>query len=77
MLGQITTVARNTYTAAIRQPIALVLLLLTLGILALNPAVSAYTLEDDDKLLRDIGLSTVFVAGLFLSAFHRRRRPLG
>ncbi|MEM7261814.1 MAG: hypothetical protein AAF488_07455 [Planctomycetota bacterium] len=69
MLGQITAVARNTYTAAIRQPIALVLLLLTLGILALNPAVSAYTLEDDDKLLRDIGLSTVFVAGLFLSAF--------
>ncbi len=68
-LSQVLAVARNTFTESIRQPISMVLLLLALGVLSLNPAISSYTLEDDDALLRDIGLSTIFVAGLFLSAF--------
>ena len=68
-LSQVLAVAQNTFTEAIRQPIAMVLLLLTLGLLTLNPAISGYTLEDDNALLRDIGLNTIFIAGLFLSAF--------
>ncbi|MCA8961599.1 MAG: hypothetical protein KDC38_13840, partial [Planctomycetes bacterium] len=67
--SQIAAVARNTFLESIRQPITLVLLLLTLGLLTLNPALSSYTLEDDDRLLRDIALSTVFVGGLFLAGF--------
>jgi len=35
----------------------------------LNVGVAAYTLEDDNKLLKDLGLSTLLLTGLFLSAF--------
>jgi ABC-2 type transport system permease protein len=41
------------------------------GVLALvlNANLAAYTFEDDDKLLVDLGLSTLFLAGLLLAAF--------
>ncbi|MFQ5655144.1 MAG: ABC transporter permease, partial [Planctomycetota bacterium] len=69
MMEQIRAVARNTFTESIRQPIFLVLLLLGIGLLAINPALSAYTLGDDNKLLLDLGLSTLLLAGMFLAAF--------
>ena len=69
MLGQLASIARNTYTESIRQPIFVVLLLIVCGLLALAPSFTAFTLEDDNKLLTDLGLSTLFLGGLFLAAF--------
>ncbi|MBI3828387.1 MAG: ABC transporter permease [Planctomycetes bacterium] len=71
MLQQIWAVARNTFVESIRQPIYVVLLLGTILLMALNPALCAFTLdmEGDDKMLLDLGLSTLFVAGLLLAAF--------
>lgn len=72
MFRQTLTIAQNTFTESIRQPIFLVLILLgSLG-LALNPSLAAYTLETgggDDMELINLGLSTVFIVGLFLAAF--------
>lgn len=68
-LLQIRTIAGNTLVESIRQPIFTVLLLLGLLLLAVSPAFSAFTLEDDNKLLLDMGLSTIFIGGLFLAAF--------
>ncbi|MFA9478159.1 ABC-2 transporter permease [Phycisphaerales bacterium AB-hyl4] len=72
MFAQLLAIAQNTFTESIRQPIYVVLILLgSLG-LVLNPSLAAYTLETgggDNKLLIDLGLSTVFVVGLFLAAF--------
>ncbi|MEX2672308.1 MAG: ABC transporter permease subunit [Phycisphaeraceae bacterium] len=72
MFAQLLTIAQNTFTESIRQPIFVVLILLgSLG-LVLNPSLAAYTMETgggDNKLLIDLGLSTVFVVGLFLAAF--------
>lgn len=69
MLKPILTVSRNTFTEAIRQPIYVVLLLGTILLLVLNLALSAYTLGEDDKLLIDLGMSSMFLAGLLLAAF--------
>ncbi len=69
MPGQLLTIARNTFTEAIRQPIFTVLVLLGMLALALNVSLAAYTFEDDNKILIDLGLSTVFLVGLFLAAF--------
>ena len=69
MLGNIWSVARNTFTEAIRQPIFVVLLLGTMLLLVLNPALCAYAFDDDNKLLIDLGLSTLFLSGLLLAAF--------
>jgi len=69
MFQQVFTIARNTFTESIRQPIFLVVLGAVIMLLVLNPALSAYTLDDDNKLLIDLGLSTIFLGGLFLAAF--------
>lgn len=66
---QIYTIGSNTFTEAVRQPIFVVMLLLGVGMIALTPAFSTFTLDDDNKLLIDLGTSTIFVAGLFLAAF--------
>ncbi|MEX0741579.1 MAG: hypothetical protein WD079_02200, partial [Phycisphaeraceae bacterium] len=69
MLGQIFTIARNTFTESIRQPIFLVVLLACCFLLVLNPFFATYTLDDDNKLLIDLGMSTILLGGLFLAAF--------
>ncbi len=71
MLQRFYTIARSTFVETIRQPIYGVLLLVTAGLLVLNVGLAGYTLDtdDDDKLLLDLGLSTLLLSGLFLSAF--------
>jgi ABC-type transport system involved in multi-copper enzyme maturation permease subunit len=71
MFRQLLTIARNTWTESIRQPIYIVLLLVGAGALAFTPAFSAYSMEHggDIKMLIDLGLSTVFLTGLLLAAF--------
>jgi ABC-type transport system involved in multi-copper enzyme maturation permease subunit len=69
MIQQIITIARNTFTECIRQPIFVVLILVGGLAMILNPMLAGYTMEDDNKLLWDLGLSTLFLAGLFLAAF--------
>ena len=62
-------IARNCFLESIRQPVYAVLLLAGVLALVLNANLAAYTFEDDDKLLVDLGLSTLFLAGLLLAAF--------
>ncbi len=69
MFTQLATIAHNTFTESIRQPIFVVLVLLGSLAMVINPQLAAYTMEDDNKLLIDMGLSTIFLIGLFLAAF--------
>lgn len=62
-------IARNCFLESIRQPVYAVLLLAGVLALVLNANLAAYTFEDDDKLLVDLGLSTLFLTGLLLAAF--------
>ena len=59
----------NSFTETIRQPIYGTLILVATGLMILNVGIAGYTLEDDNKLLKDLGLSTLLVSGLFLAAF--------
>lgn len=63
------SLARNAFLESIRQPVHAVLICGAMLALVLNVNVAAYTLEDDNKLLVDLGLSTLFVTGLLLAAF--------
>ncbi len=69
MFQQALAIARNTYTEAIRQPVYVVIVLLGCLVLVLNNALSAYTLDDDNQMLMDMGLSTLLLAGLLLATF--------
>lgn len=62
-------IARNTFTETLRQPIYAVIIAFALFLFVLSPALTMYTLDEDIKLLREIGLSTLFLAGLFIAIF--------
>jgi len=65
----ILAIARNAFLESIRQPVFAVLLIVGILAMVLNVNLAAFTLEDDNKLLIDLGLSTLFLAGLLLAAF--------
>ena len=68
-LNKLYAVARTTFTETVRQPIYAVIIGLTWLMLVMNVALSAFSLDDDNKLLQDLGLSTLLISGLMLSAF--------
>ena len=69
MFKQILTIARNTFFESIRQPIVLVLILAATLLLLLASPLSAFTMDNDQRMLIDIGLATVFMIGMLLSIF--------
>ena len=69
MINKLITIVKNTFTETIRQPIYCVIIVSALFLFFLSPAITMYTMDDDNKLLREIGLSTLFLTGLFISIF--------
>jgi ABC-2 type transport system permease protein len=63
------SIAKNTFVETLRQPIYVVILISALLLFILAPSISMYTLDEDVKLLRELGLSTLFLAGLFIAVF--------
>ena len=69
MLSSIYAIAHNTALESVRQTVFAVLLLGGIFLLAINPGFAAFSFWDDNKLLADLGLSTIFMCGMLLSAF--------
>ena len=69
MIYKIITIGKNTFTETLRQPIYAVILTTALILFLVSPSISMYTLDEDVKLLREIGLSTLFLTGLFIAIF--------
>ena len=63
------SIAANTFVETIRQPIYGVMMVVTTLLMVLNIFLAGFTLDDDNKLLMDLGLSTMLLCGLFLAAF--------
>jgi ABC-type transport system involved in multi-copper enzyme maturation permease subunit len=66
---QLLAIARNTFFESIRQPVLLVVLVVSTILVVLSNPLSAFTLQDDQRMFVDIGLSTIFMGGAILSAF--------
>lgn len=69
MFSRYLALTLNTFHETLRQPIFSVILIITALLLINNVSLAAFTLEDDDKLLLDLGLSTLLLSGLFLASF--------
>ena len=77
MILQTTTIARNTFIESVRQPIYFIVLLLAGALQVFTTWSTAYSMgytdssevTKDNKLLFDIGLATILVAGMLLAAF--------
>lgn len=66
---RIFTIATNTFTEVIRQPIYLIILLCSLGLIILSPYFTLFVSLHNDKMIKDMGLSTILLCSLFLAVF--------
>jgi len=67
-------IAKTTFVQTIRQPIYIVLVLLTFGMLIFTLPLAGWTVstdyhQTDQQMLEDLGLGTLRVAGLLVAAF--------
>ena len=66
---QIITIAFNTFIEVIRQPIYLIILGCSLALILLSPYFTMFAMLENNKMVKDMGLATILLSGLFLSAF--------
>ena len=70
-------IARNAFIEATRQPVYGVLILITFAVLVMDLPLSTYTMgtgiadymETDQQMMINLGLSTLLISGLLISAF--------
>ena len=63
------TIAKNTFIETLRQPVYLIIIIAALLLFLISPSLAMYTMSDDNKLLRELGLSTLFLTSLFIAIF--------
>jgi ABC-type transport system involved in multi-copper enzyme maturation permease subunit len=63
------TIAKNTFTETLRQPVYAIIIVAALFLFFISPSLTMYTMDDDNKLLRELGLSTLFLSSLFIAIF--------
>ena len=68
-MSKLFTLSKNTFTETLRQPIYAIIITVALLSFFLSPSLTMYTMSDDNKLLREIGLSTLFLTSLFIAIF--------
>jgi ABC-type transport system involved in multi-copper enzyme maturation permease subunit len=68
-MNKLLTIAKNTFTETLRQPVYAIIIVAALFLFFLSPSVTMYTMSDDNKLLRELGLSTLFLSSLFIAVF--------
>jgi len=68
-MNKLYTIAKNTFIETLRQPIYGIIIVAALLLLFISPSLTMYTMSDDNKLLRELGLSTLFLASLFIAIF--------
>ena len=66
---KLSSITLNTFHETVRQPVYALIIAIALGLLLFAPSLSAFTFADDNVLLRDMALSTLLLAGLFIAAF--------
>jgi len=69
MFNRFLAIARISFLETVGQPIYGILLLCTALMLVFNVSLAAFTLTDDNKLLLELGLSTLLLSGLFAATF--------
>jgi ABC-2 type transport system permease protein len=71
MISKLLVIAKNTFIETLRQPIYAVIIVAAILMFVISPSISMYTIaeNDDNRLLREIGLSTLFLSGLFIAIF--------
>ena len=62
-------IAANTFVESIRQPVYGVIIGGAVGLIVVSPYLTMFTLTESEKMIVDMGLATIMLAGLLLAAF--------
>jgi ABC-type transport system involved in multi-copper enzyme maturation permease subunit len=68
-MNKLFALAKNTFIETLRQPVYAVIIVAALFLMTIIPSLSMFTMSDDTKLLRELGLSTLFLSSLFIAIF--------
>ena len=68
-MNKLFTLIKNTFIETLRRPVYAIIIIAALLLLFISPSLSMYTMSDDNKLLRELGLSTLFLTSLFIAIF--------
>jgi len=68
-MNKLFTLTKNTFVETLRQPVYAIIIIAALLLLIISPSLTMYTMSDDNKLLRELGLSTLFLTSLFIAIF--------
>lgn len=68
-MGKILVIARNALVETVRQPVFVIILGIGASMILLSPAFTMFTLMNNEKMLKDMGLATIMLAGLLQAAF--------
>jgi len=68
IIEQLLAIARVTFSESIRQPVVAIVAVAGVILLILANPLTTFTLEDDQRMLIEVGMSTIFLAGLLLAA---------
>ena len=67
MLSTLWTIAKNAFIEIIRQPIYAILLAMGLALIAFSPAITMFSMVEDEKLMIDMGLATMLMLGVVMA----------
>ena len=68
-MRKLLVLTQNTFVETLRQPVYTVIIVAALLLFVVSPSLSMFTMSDDNKFLREINLSTLFLASLFIAIF--------
>ena len=68
-MNKLLALSKNTFIETLRQPVYAVIIITALLLFIISPSISMYTMSDDNKLLRELCLSTLFLSSLFIAIF--------
>ena len=74
-MRNLVTIAENTLIETLRQPVYAVIISIALLLFLISPSLAMYTMDDDNKLLREIGLSTLFLTFNIIFCAHFISKP--
>ncbi|MHC4264731.1 MAG: ABC-2 transporter permease [Planctomycetota bacterium] len=68
-MNKLFALTKNTFVETLRQPVYAIIIIASLLLIFISPSITMYTMMDDNKLLRELGLSTLFLSSLFIAIF--------
>ena len=69
MIRKVLLIASNTFVEALRQPVFCLIVFIAGYLIAFSPCFTMFTLLENVKLVQDMGLASMFLAGLTLAVF--------